>query len=393
MPPVAADRQGGQDKSPNPRSCRMRAFARCLAALSVVAATLVATDLAVVPAAQAAGTTVTVTDGGAPGWVRFDDQGNGVDAHDGEIKQFGKTYYLYGTSYGCGYIRLHGYFHDSHTPTPFCGFVAYQSTDLRHWKLDGPLFNPQTTSPTNWQQSCNSATLSCYRPHVLYDAASGYYRLWSNSYDKDANGVQHGYHVLSSRSPIGPFTEASDAAGHPVLPKLAYNMGGDFDLYQDANGAAYIVYSVTFGDPLGNYYNYKLVVEKLSSHYTTGSGTYTTLDTRHTEAPSMFRRGADYYITMADPYCAYCAGTGTAYLRATSPLGPWRGVGANVALTSNQMYVDSRMALFTGADTTTQSNLAGLRDYDVTFHARPVANSSKATRIGWMISPKDSGNG
>src|SRR5947209_13178966 len=113
MPPVAADRQGGQDKSPNPRSCRMRAFARCLAALSVVAATLVATDLAVVPAAQAAGTTVTVTDGGAPGWVRFDDQGNGVDAHDGEIKQFGKTYYLYGTAYGCGYVRLHGYFHDT----------------------------------------------------------------------------------------------------------------------------------------------------------------------------------------------------------------------------------------------------------------------------------------
>src|SRR5437588_116627 len=46
MPPVAADRQGGQDKSPNPRSCRMRAFARYLAALSVVAATLVATDFA-----------------------------------------------------------------------------------------------------------------------------------------------------------------------------------------------------------------------------------------------------------------------------------------------------------------------------------------------------------
>src|SRR5438445_13071506 len=127
MPPVAADRQGGQDKSPNPRSCRMRAFARYLAALSVVAATLVATDLAVVPAAQAAGTTVTVTDGGAPGWVRFDDQGNGVDAHDGEIKEFGppgqQKYYLYGTAYGCGYVRLHGYKTDTRPVTPFCGFV------------------------------------------------------------------------------------------------------------------------------------------------------------------------------------------------------------------------------------------------------------------------------
>ena len=59
----------------------------------------------------------------------------------------------------------------------------------------------------------------------------------------------------------------------------------------------------------------------------------------------MFRRGSSYYITMADPYCAYCAGTGTAYLRASSPLGPWHGVGANVALSMNQMYVDSRMAI------------------------------------------------
>ena len=45
----------------------------------------------------------------------------------------------------------------------------------------------------------------------------------------------------------------------------------------------------------------------------------------------MFRRGSDYYITLSDPQCAYCAGTGTAYLRAKSPLGPWRGTGSNVA--------------------------------------------------------------
>src|SRR5947209_13361058 len=86
----------------------MRSVARCVAALSLVGAAFAA-----VPSAAAAGTSVTVTDGGAPGWIRFDDQGNGVDAHDGEIKQFGSKYYLYGTAYGCGYVRLHGYFHDT----------------------------------------------------------------------------------------------------------------------------------------------------------------------------------------------------------------------------------------------------------------------------------------
>ena len=150
--------------------------------------------------------------------------------------------------------------------TPFCGFVVYESTDLRHWTYDGPLFDPATTAPTNWQQICNSATLSCYRPHVLYDAASGHYRLWVNTYETTPDGIQHGYHVLSSTSPTGGFTEQT-VYGAAVLPKLAYDKGGDFDLFQDTNGAAYIVYAVTEGDPLGRNYDYKLIVEALSRNY------------------------------------------------------------------------------------------------------------------------------
>ena len=367
----------------------MRALARCLAALSALAAALT-----VVAPAQAAGTTVTVTDGGAPGWIRFDDQGNGVDAHDGEIKQFGSKYYLYGTSYGCGYVRMVGYGADTtHVPTPFCGDVVYQSTDLRHWTYVGHLFDQTATTPTDWQKICNSATLSCYRPHVLYDKTARMYRLWVNTYEKAPDGKQHGFHVLSSASPTGPFVEARGSSG-AVLPTLAYTNGGDFDLYQDINGVGYIVYAVTDGDPFGRNYNYKLIIEQLSANYTTGTGTFTTLDTRKTEAPSMFRRGGDYYVTMSDPQCAYCAGTGAAYLRAKSPLGPWRGVGSNVALTSRQLYVDSKYGLFTGFDSATQSRMLGLRNYDVTFRARPVAGAtSHVSRVGWMFRAKDTSNG
>jgi hypothetical protein len=374
----------------------MRALARSLAALSVVAAALVAADLAVVPAAQAAGTTVTVTDGGAPGWVRFDDHGNGVDAHDGEIKQFGSAYYLYGTSYGCGYVRMVGYGADTtHVPTPFCGDAIYRSTDLRHWTYVGhQAFDQSASAPTDWQKICNSATLSCYRPHVIYDANAHMYRLWVNTYETAADGIQHGFHVLSSASPAGPFVEQANASGGAVLPKLAYPSGGDFDLYQDANGTGYIVYAVTDGDPYGRQYNYKLIIEQLSSDYTTGTGTFTALDTRKTEAPSMFRRGSDYYITMSDPQCGYCAGTGTAYLRARSPLGPWRGLGSNVALTSRQLFVDSKYGLFTGFDDATRSQLLGLRNYDVKFAARPVPSASNhVNRVGWMFRAKDAGNG
>ena len=156
----------------------MRVLVRCLAALA-----LTVPALATAVTAQAADNVVTVTNGGAPGWVRFDTGGNAIDAHDGQIKQFsyvGKTrttprYYLYGTTYSCGYIRMHGYNGDPRPVTPFCGFGIWESTDLRHWKYDGKAFNPGTTSPTNWQSICNSATLSCYRPHVLYDYAAGRY--------------------------------------------------------------------------------------------------------------------------------------------------------------------------------------------------------------------------
>src|SRR5690242_10397070 len=57
--------------------------------------------------------------------VRFDVRGNAVDAHDGEIRFFGGAYYLYGTSYDCGYQWQYN--------GPFCGFKVYSSTDLVHW--------------------------------------------------------------------------------------------------------------------------------------------------------------------------------------------------------------------------------------------------------------------
>ena len=268
----------------------MRQAVRSLAVLI----SLVASAFAVVPSAAAAGTSVTVTNGNAPGWIRFDATGNSVDAHDGEIKEFGGRYYLYGTSYGCGYVRMHGYNGDTRPATPFCGFVSYSSDDLRHWSYDGPLFDPATTSPTNWQQICNSATLSCYRPHVLYDYASKRYVLWVNTYDV-RSGVQHGYHVLTSASPTGPFTEAADATGQGALPTLAFPTGGDFDLFQDNDAAhtGYIAYTVR-QDP--RLFGYELVVERLAPGYLTGTGIYNEVGTRRTESPSLFKRGTTYYL-------------------------------------------------------------------------------------------------
>lgn len=246
-------------------------------------------------------TTVTNFDAQGNQVVRFDTRGNSVDAHDGEIAFFGGTYYLYGTSYDCGFAW-------QATNSPFCGFKVYSSPDLAHWTDRGRLFDTSGV----WQSRCNGATYGCFRPHVGYDARARRYVLWVNVYDN-----QVGFRVLTSASPIGPFTEA------PV-PTLAVNNNaparetnnGDHDVFVDTDGTGYLAYTDWRSDG-------DIVVERLSQNYLTGTGQYTRVGQSRTEAPALFKRGTTYYLTYSDPNCGYCPGTGTSYRTAPSPLGPW----------------------------------------------------------------------
>lgn len=240
---------------------------------------------------------------GPPGTFQLDDQGNAIDAHDGVIQRFGDRYYLYGTSYGCG-------FHWNDKISPFCDFRVYSSTDLMHWHNDGVLFD---TSTPEWQKRCDGATYGCFRPHVVYNASTRRYVLWINTYE-----VPVGYHVFTATKPTGPFVEAA-------LPKLAINTSqpaglnhGDHDIFVDRDGTAYLAFTDwrRKGD---------IVVEQLDASYLSGSGHYVRLGLKATEAPSLFRHGDTYYLAYSDPNCGYCDGTGTSYLHASSPLGPWIG--------------------------------------------------------------------
>ncbi|GAA3201956.1 family 43 glycosylhydrolase [Dactylosporangium siamense] len=252
------------------------------------------------PAAASYATTVTNFDAAGNQVTRFDTAGNAVDAHDGDLLAAGGSYYLYGTSYDCGFGWQQG-------GTPFCGFKVYSSTDLVHWTDRGALFDATTST---WQSRCNGNTFGCYRPHVVYNAATARYVLWINTYD-----IGVGYHVFTSTTPTGPFTEQA-------IPTLAVNNGippgvnnGDHDVFVDDDGTGYLAYTDwrTGGD---------IVVERLNSAYTSGTGTYARLGQSATEAPALFRRGSGYYLAYSDPNCGYCT-TGTSVKRASSPLGPW----------------------------------------------------------------------
>jgi len=276
------------------------------AVLALALGALLAAPAGPASAAPAGERTVTLANQDAAGnpTMRFDTDGNAIDAHDGQIQRFGDLYYLYGTSYACGYRW-------NTVGAPFCGFVSYSSPDLVHWTPQGPLFDAST--PT-WQERCDGGTYGCYRPHVVFNASTHKYVLWINTYD-----VGVGYRVFTSDRPDGDFVEAPvpDLAAPEGAPR-ATNYG-DHSVFVDHDGSAYLVFTdwIKGGD---------LIVEKLDPTYTTGSGQWSRVGLRSTEAPTIFERGGTYYLTYSDPNRGY-ATTGTGYVTASSPLGPWQGAG------------------------------------------------------------------
>ncbi|MBL4678993.1 MAG: family 43 glycosylhydrolase [Mucilaginibacter sp.] len=235
--------------------------------------------------------------------IRYIKVGDAIDAHDGEIALFNGSYYLYGTSYDCG-------FEWQNKNAAFCGFKVYTSKDMQTWTDKGYLFNAKTDV---WQTRCNGNTYGCFRPHVVFNSKTKLYVLWINVYDNVS-----GYRVFTSKSPTGPFEEVAE-------PKLAVNAGapagglnnGDHDTFIDDDGTAYLTY--TDWRTKGT-----IVIEKLSGDYLTGTGEVVRSVTEgQTEAPGMFKRNGIYYVVYSDPNCGYCSGTGASYKTAHSPLGPW----------------------------------------------------------------------
>jgi len=235
--------------------------------------------------------------------TKFDDTGQAVDAHDGMIAWFDGTYYLYGTSYDCG-------FEWNNKTAPFCGFKSYSSKDLVHWKDEGYLFDARNQL---WQSRCDGKTYGCFRPHVAYNRKTKQYVLWINVYD---NVV--GYGVFTSLSPVGPFAEVEEPRISINSDKPAAGLNnGDHDLFVDDDGTAYL--AMTDWRAKG-----AIAIEQLTDDYLNGTGKMVTHVTdEKTEAPGLFKRKGIYYITYSDPNCGYCSGTGTSYKTAPSPLGPW----------------------------------------------------------------------
>ena len=326
------------------------AFVATLAA--VLAMTVVSPQLA------AADVTSTLVNFDASGQqlVRFDTDGNAVDAHDGQLARFGDSYYLYGTSYDCGYRWQ--------INSTFCGFKVYSSPDLVHWTDRGFVVQPYQCA-------------GCFRPHVIYDPVTSKYVLWTND-----GGVAGNFRAYTSGSPTGPFTEQP-------LPHLAYSdCGWDFGLYQDPQtGRGYMVDTDCPDGAHG------LIVQELNPDDLSADGRYSIIHMPGpVESPAMFSRHGTYYIAMSDPTCGYCPSTGTGYFTAPTPLGPWTGAG-----TDSPWTIENGALHVTGGEIAVSAAGASWTDYtfaaDVTPLETATQNGTTYAQAGVVARMSDAGNG
>lgn len=197
---------------------------------------------------------------------RTDTDGQIVDAHDGRITQFNGVFYWYGTAYGntSGFLKSNFY-------------QAYSSTDLTSWKKERPLLK-------------NAPSGVYYRPHVVYNANTKKYILWYNWYAQLWDGK---FGVAVSATPTGPFKIVNS----DVKVFNSADGVGDFGLFVDDDGTAYLAYNTING--------HRGSVEKLSADYLSSTLENGGFLTEGCEAGAMFKRKDKYYL-LTDNTCCFC---------------------------------------------------------------------------------------
>jgi beta-xylosidase len=247
---------------------------------------------------------------------RRDTAGNIMDAHDGNAYLHDDgLYYYFSASYGsckeppgptgCTVWHLGG-----------CGFRAdhnvslYTSPDLQSWTFRGNVF----------QMDWMSHKGILFGPRVLHNKKTNKWVLWWNFLPSEGGGVSISQCAVAiSDTALGPFKVVTEK-----VTTLAFDNTGDFNLFQDDNGDAYIIYNSHID---GHYNpNHLMSVEKLSDDYLSSLGkdhNSGIFGQEWVEGSSLFKRNGIYYAVFGT-CCCYCAeGAAVTVYTATSPLGPY----------------------------------------------------------------------
>jgi hypothetical protein len=243
----------------------------------------------------------------------------GVDLHDGMVADFGGTYYLYGTEYGCG-------FQWNVANTPWCGFGVSTAASLAGpWSAPLLLFPATSTDPwtgQTWQVECGSTGSGCFNPRMIqrtgWGSSDGTFILWFNSPADYLRSHANAYNAMGCLGAAGP-CGAGVTGGSYHKPGLSFCDGdGDFGVAYD-NPQPPVLVCTGAGQALAT--------EQMDQWGTNGTsvGSANLAGLATVEGPGVYQDPATgtWVLTYSDPNCGYCAGTGTGYATASSPFGTW----------------------------------------------------------------------
>ena len=274
--------------------------------------------------------------------------GTQVDAHDGMIVQFDPPhglYYRYAIEYGLysevGHLRSNGGGCLNHCDT--CGGFRFDH-NVSVWTTP-TLANRSWTLVTREALPIKTRPVaSYYRPKVVFNAATGLYVLWVNY---APGGYGHNGHYLSATSatPEGPF----EIAVVDVVMDAWTGNHGDFDLFRDSDGRAYVLYTCYCG-PGGTHGGTTVSVVELTADYlnstanrsaplANGAGTNAPV---FAESPALFKNeAAGYFYALITHVCCFCRqGGGVSVFTAAHPLGPFSPVAYDIGCANKTSDVD-----------------------------------------------------
>ena len=241
----------------------------------------------------------------------------GVDLHDGQVIQVGGTYYFYGTMYSPnGDSNCTESFTWRDPSSQWCGYGVSTSSSINGpWSAPTTLVANTTVILGNTMEALcmNSDGEGCFEPR-MYDLG-GQWTLWMNAPDQLVDHHVPALIEMPCGSPAGPCSPSLARTHRPTWVRALEEATG----YQILTlpGATYL-YCSTLGQTFGQ------VQLNTALDGVIGTSEANLGNLTNVESPGIFFDPTiGWTFTYSNPNCGYCSGTGTAYMTAASPNGPW----------------------------------------------------------------------
>lgn len=229
------------------------------------------------------------------GKMWFDDLGNPIQAHGGNIIRFQEKWYWYGEHKGVSNCP-------NQQRVDFIGISCYSSDNLLDWHYEGLALSPQKAGSGHMLEPKNVIE----RPKVVYNKKTETFVMWMHV--DTADYVYGGIGVATSKTPTGPFEFL-----YSTQPNKQDSR--DMTIFIDQDETAYLVHSSNW--------NKTMNIARLTEDYLKTDGFYVSvLVDQEREAPTLFAANSMYYMITSG--CTGWEYNSALYAESPFLLGKWK---------------------------------------------------------------------